>query len=188
MELEGTAEHAHETIHEHVTEGGHGDGASSPRWFTHVALSTLLMALLSAFAALMAAISAHESLLERTQEILDFVALETDRIEIEVLQTKHDILRQFDELPPQSELTRIHAYQEDVERLTELTHEEEARTAAATHAHMVFAVAVTLLSIGITLSGMAIIARLRYLWLIGLVSGAAGAIGVVMGLRDMVGM
>jgi hypothetical protein len=186
MELEGTAEHGHETIREHLAEGRHGP--SSPRWFTYVALSTLLMALLSAFAALMAALSAHEALLERTQEIVDFVALETDRIEIEVLQSKHEILRQFDETPAESELARVEAYREDVARLIEQTVDEESLAQAATHAHLVLAVAVTLLSIGITLGGMAIIANQRFLWIIGLVFGLAGAVGVVLGLRDMMGL
>ena len=180
-----TGEHAHEKIREHLYEGG--QHANSPRWFTHVALSTLLMALLSAFGALMAALSAHESLLERTQEILEFVALETDRTEIEVLGAKHEILRQFDETPPESELARVRAYREDVARLANQTIEEETNVRTATHAHLVFAVAVTLLSIGITLSGMAIIARRRFLWLVGLVFGLAGAVSVVLGSRDMAG-
>ena len=114
MELENKTDHAHETIREHVAEDQHRSAA--PRWFTYVALSTLLMALLSASAALMAAISAHESLLERSQEILDFVALETDRVEVEVLQSKHDILHQLDGRPPDSELARVKAYRVDVSR------------------------------------------------------------------------
>lgn len=183
MELENKTDHAHETIHEHVTEGHHRP--SAPRWFTHVALSTLLMALLSASGALMAAISAHESLLERSQEILDFVAIETDRVEIEVLQSKHEILRQLDEPPAEPELARVRAFREDLERLGEEVSEEESVVRATTHAHLVFAVAVTLLSIGITLGGMAIIARQRFLWLIGLVFGLAGAVSVAIGFRDM---
>lgn len=186
MELEGTAEHAHETIHEHAIEGRHGP--SAPRWFTYVALSTLVMALLSAFAALMAAISAHESLLERTQEILDFVALETDRVEIEVLVTKHDLLRQFEEAPAASELERVRAYHEELERLGERTTEDELIVRTTTHAHIVFAVAVTLLSIGITLGGLALISKQRFLWIIGLVFGLAGAVAVAVGLSDVIGL
>jgi hypothetical protein len=183
VELEDKTDHAHETIHEHVAEGHHRP--STPRWFTHVALSTLLMALLSASGALMAAISAHESLLERSQEILDFVALETDRVEIEVLQSKHEILRHLDETPAESEVARVKAYREDVSRLTKAVSDEESLVRATTHAHLVFAVAVTLLSIGITLGGMAIIARQRFLWLIGLIFGLAGTVSVALGFRDM---
>jgi hypothetical protein len=143
------------------------------------------MALLSATGALMAAISAHESLLERSQEILDFVSLETDRVEIEVLQSRHDILRQLGEAPAESEVARVRAWREDMGREKEELSKEESIVGATTSAHLVFAVAVTLLSIGITLGGMAIIARQRFLWLIGLVFGAAGALSVALGFRDM---
>jgi hypothetical protein len=183
VELESKTEHAHETIREHVAEGPHRP--SAPRWFTHVALSTLLMALLSATGALMAAISAHESLLERSQEILDFVALETDHVEIEVLQSKHDILGQLGQAPAEAELARVRAYREDEGQIEEEVSGEEGVVGATTRAHLVFAVAVTLLSIGITLGGMAIIARQRFLWLIGLVFGVAGAVSVALGFRDM---
>jgi hypothetical protein len=185
VELESTAEHALETIHEHVAESPHHP--SSPPWFTYVALSTLVMALLSAFAALMAAISAHESLLERTQEILELVALDTDRIEIEVLTSKHDLLRQLEAEPSGAELDRVAAYREEVERLLDQTAEDEAIVGSTTHAHIVFAVAVTLLSIGITLGGMALIAKQRFLWIVGLVFGLVGDASVVYGMRDMMG-
>lgn len=183
MEIEDKADHAHETIHEHVVEAHH-DHPSAPRWFVHVALSTLLMALLSASGALMAAISAHESLLERSREILDFVALETDRVEIEVLRSKHDILRQLGEAPAEPEVARVKAYQEDAARLDEEMAVEESHVQVTAHAHLVFAVAVTLLSIGITMGGMAVIARQRFLWLIGLGFGFAGTVSLVRGFLE----
>ncbi len=182
MELESATEHAHETIHEHAA--GHG-GRSTPRWHTYVALSTLAMALLSALAALMAALSAHESLLERTQEIVDLVALETDRIEIEVLRSKHDILHQFEVTPSAAELSRIRAYERDAAILSDRTTDEEAMVRASNRAHIVFAIAVTLLSVGITLGGMALISEQRYLWIIGLVFGVAGTLSVAAGFRTM---
>jgi len=185
MELESATEHAHETIHDHVAES-HG-GRPTSRWHAYVALSTLVMALLSALAALLAALSAHESLLERTHEIVDFVSLETDRIEIEVLQSKHDILRQFEVTPPPAELSRIRTYEEKVVSLMERTAEEEAVVRASNRAHIVFAIAVTLLSVGITLGGMSIIAKQRFLWIVGLVFGFAGAISLAIGFRDMIG-
>jgi hypothetical protein len=135
----------------------------------------------------MAALSAHESLLERTQEIVDFVALETDRIEIEVLRSKHDILRQFEVTPSPAELARIRTYEAHVAMLSERTAHEEAVVAASNRAHIVFAIAVTLLSVGITLGGMALISEQRYLWIIGLVFGVAGTLSVALGFRTMLG-
>ncbi len=183
MELESTSEHAHELIHEHAA-ASHAD-RSSPGWFTQVALSTLVMALLSALAALLAAISAHESLLERTQEILDFVALDTERLEVEVLRSKHDVLRQLGEEPPVSEVSRVRNYEEEIVAMTKKTAADEEVVRTSTHAHVIFAIAVTLLSVGITLGGMAIISRKRFLWIVGLVFGAGGTLGVAIGLAEM---
>jgi Domain of unknown function (DUF4337) len=182
MELETTSEHAHEIIHKH--SASHGND-SSPGWFTRVALSTLVMALLSALAALLAAISAHESRLERTQEILDFVALDTERVEIEVLRSKHDLLRQLGEEPAATEVSRLRNYEEQIRELTKATAADEGVVRTSTHAHVIFAIAVTLLSVGITLGGMSMIARKRFLWIIGLVFGMGGAVNLVLGLTDM---
>jgi hypothetical protein len=183
MEQEKAIEHAVEAIQEHAG-GAHGDAASR-RWITQVALSTLVMALLSALGALMAAISAHESLLERTQEVLDFVRLQNDRLEIEVLRAKHDLLRQSGVEPAASELSRIRAYETDLLRMTEQTTEEEAVVRTSAHAHLVFAIAVTLLSVGITLSGISMIARRRPLWIAGLAFGLAGTVSMAIALRDV---
>ena len=183
MELESRPEHAHEIIHEHAS-GHHGD-RSSPEWFTRVALSTLVMALLSAIAALLAAMSAHESLLERTQEIVDFVTLDTERLEIEVLRSKHDVLRELGKEPAASEVSRVRAYEGELDSIAERTAEDEELVRTSTHEHVIFALAVTLLSVGITLGGMAMIARKRFLWIIGLVFGAGGTLSVAIGLAEM---
>ena len=178
MDLENKTDHAHETIHERVAQG-HGH-PTAPAWFTHVALSTLLMALLSATAALMAAIAAHEALLERSQEILDFVAAETDRLEIEIIESRRAVLQGLGEIPVESQ-AQLEADRGEEARDIELAAEDELRVQRATSAHLVFAVAVTLLSIGITLGGMAVIARRRFLWIVGLGFGVAGAVAVVVG-------
>ena len=44
----------------------------------------------------MAGITSNESLMERTEEILDLSKLESDRLHIEVLRLKHDLLRSLD--------------------------------------------------------------------------------------------
>lgn len=69
--------------------------------------------------------------------------------------------------------------------MTKTTAADEDVVRTSTHAHVIFAIAVTLLSVGITLGGMAMIARKRFLWIIGLVFGVGGAVSLVFGLRDM---
>jgi Domain of unknown function (DUF4337) len=87
--------------------------------------------------------------------------------------------------PAATEVSRVRNYEEELESIAEKTAEDEDVVRAATHAHVIFALAVTLLSVGITLGGMAMIARKRFLWIIGLVFGAAGAVSVAIGLAEM---
>ena len=48
------------------------------------------------FGSRLAGITSNESLMERTEEILDLSKLESDRLHIEVLRLKHDLLRSVD--------------------------------------------------------------------------------------------
>ena len=56
----------------------------------------------------------------------------------------------------------------------------------ASHAHIVFALAVMMLAVGISLSGMSVVLDQRWLWLVGLVSGTGGAICFVIGVLTVV--
>ena len=69
-----------------------GAGEEHPGWHKHVALIILIMALLSALVAVLASITAHQALIERTKEIIEVDIMEGDRIYVEVLKTKHEIL------------------------------------------------------------------------------------------------
>jgi hypothetical protein len=87
-ELGETAEAARELIVEEMQEK-----TETAEWVRKVALSAIVMALISAIGALLAGITANESLMERTEEILEVSRLESDRLHVEVLRSKHDVLR-----------------------------------------------------------------------------------------------
>jgi hypothetical protein len=50
---------------------------------------------------------------------------------------------------------------------------------------MIFAISVAILAAGISLSGMAVVVSERWLWVIGLVIGALGSIGIAWGIFSM---
>jgi len=50
------------------------------------------------------------------------------------------------------------------------------------HANNVLAIAVTVLSVGITLSGMAVVVEEKRLWLAGLIIGAGGVLALALGI------
>jgi hypothetical protein len=177
-----------ETVNELVMETAQADEKSvaQTEWHRQVAMSTLLLALITAVGALLAGITAHEALLEGTKEVIDISIIENDRVSVDVLKAKVDIINELGGTPKTSDLALIHAYEEEIRTLEEVAALEESIVQTSTATHLILAVAVTLLSVGITLSGMSIIVGQKFLWLAGLIFGILGSLGVVMGVFNMV--
>lgn len=173
-----------ELVDELVMETVKGEEGThrAPKWYRQVALTSLVLALLTALGGLLAGMTAHEALLERTKEIIDVSRLEGDRISVEVLQSKHEILTSLEQQVDPGEVALIQAYEEEARELSREAMREEGQTQAIGSAHLVLAVAVTVLSVGITLSGMAVVVEERGLWIAGMVIGAVGALGLAVGI------
>ena len=77
------------------------------------------------------------------------------------------------------------ASEEEMRELEADAAREEMLALAGARADTVFAIAVTLLSLGITLGGMAIVIERKFLWTVGIVFGALGAVGISMGVYTM---
>jgi chromosome segregation ATPase len=168
-ELEESAEASLDIMEETAKEMAHLEP-----WVAWTAVSTLIMALMSAIGALLAGITANEALLRRTSETIEIVNRNRNQIEIDILASKHDILTALGKTADEDE-ARIVA---DAKRIRETTPElklDELEIKETMHHHELFAIGVTLLSIGITLSGMAIVSRRPPIWYVGLVSGLIGA-------------
>jgi hypothetical protein len=115
-----------ELANELVLEADQEDASEhkSPRWHTYLALSTLLMAILTAMGALLAGMTAHEALLEKTEEVVELTILEADRVEVDLIKAKHEILISLGESPDPLEVERIEVYQEETDELgTVIQHE-----------------------------------------------------------------
>lgn len=170
-EFEEAAEVGKDILREHASEES---GESIPRWIALTAISTLVMALFSAVGALMAGITANEALLDRTAEIIESVNRDRDQIEISIIAAKHEILAALDKPVPSDEAERVEK-DRSIRETTDRMAEDEVEITKAMEEHERFAIGVTLLSIAITLSGMAVVASRPRIWHIGLVAGVVGA-------------
>jgi hypothetical protein len=72
--------------------------------------------------------TAHETLLDRTEEIIDISIAETDELTAEILRTKHDIQRALDQPVSAAEIEQIERI--DAERI-ELEAEADSAEASA---------------------------------------------------------
>ncbi|MCP4166855.1 MAG: DUF4337 domain-containing protein [Chloroflexi bacterium] len=153
-----------------------------PNWHRQVAMSTLFLAMFAAIGALMAGVTSHEIVLQRTEELLEVSVSENDRVNIEVLKAKHEILEALAESPDSAEIARLEVWKEEIDRLERDERELEMKIQSAISVHLIFAMSVTVLSFAITLCGMAVIVEQKFLWIAGSILGAVGIIGVVTGI------
>lgn len=182
-ELTEMVETAQDAVTEAVESKEVGDEHS--RWHNRVALTTLVMALLAALGALLASRTANEALLGRTKEIIEISRLEGDRISVEMLKSKHEILIALGETPDPAERERIKAFETGMRELKAESARQEALATSIISAHEVFAIGVTMLSLGITLGGMAIVVERKFLWTVGLLFGMIGVLAVGTGVLMM---
>ena len=171
-EFEESAEIAHEPISDRL---GDNSKEERPAWTSWVALSTIVIALFSGVGALLAGITANEALLERTQEILDFSGLKIDRLDVELLKSKHEILTSLGESLDLDEIERISEYEEQIGELKTKRADDELRSQTFIKEHVLFAISVTLFSLAITLSGIALLAKRRILWAVSLAFAAVAS-------------
>ncbi|MBT4139524.1 MAG: DUF4337 family protein [Candidatus Latescibacteria bacterium] len=167
-----------EAIVDHLQGGSEQIG-----WIKWVALSAMIMALFSAIGALLTGMTANDALMERTEEVLEVSRLASDELHVEVLRSKHELLKSLGKMPDTAEIVRIRAYEKEVKALAQNVQKEEDLAMSSSHINTIFAIGVTLLSMAIAMSGMAIVAGRQGLWLVGLVFGVLGcgfvAFGVV---------
>ena len=154
-------------------------------WHKLVALSTLILALFAALGGLLSGITAQESNLEKTEEIISLTVLEGDRVSVEVLKAKHDILISLGEVPDEAEIQAIEEFEDEIAKKRAEVTQEEGLAQAFGQTNLVFAISVTLLAAGISLSGMSVVVSEKWLWAVGLVIGALGAMGIILGIITM---
>lgn len=184
-ELEEAAEVTHELIKEDLI---HHAKNSTLSWIDKVALSTMIMALISALGALLAGVTSNQLLIERTASILKMTHMETDRINFEILKSKHDIYRVLRHPLNPEEKATVRRYQDHFKQLNNEVKEDNSEAKVKLKNHELFALGVTFLSIAITLSGMSLVTHRKRFWFIGLSFGSVGTCIVTFGIWRMLMM
>ena len=132
--------------------------------------------MLTAAAALVAGMVAHETLLERTEEIVDLSAGESDVVSAEILQSKHDILTALGEPLNPDEAAFVEEMEAEAERLAAEGEAAEAAALDAASVHLVAAISATLFAVSIAVTGLAAVVRQRWLWSAGIGLGVIASV------------
>ncbi len=181
-ELEEAAEITHELIKEDVF---YQKDNEKSEWISWVALLTMIMALISALGALLAGVTSNQLLITRTEAILELSHMESDRINFEILKSKHDILHVLNHPVDEAERTLVRNYQNHFGKLKKESVTDESQVQTTLLNHELFAIGVTLLSIAITLSGMSLVTNRKRIWVGSIVFGVIGASIVGFGVYRM---
>lgn len=139
----------------------------SPSWFRGVALTTLILSVFTAAAALLAGMTAHEILVDRTEEILDASAAQSDRISAEVLASKHEVLLGLGLPVDPQEVAQVEAFEAESERLEGAAEFEEVVSTETGSIHLVAALAATVFAVSIAVTGLAAVVHRKWLWYVG---------------------
>jgi hypothetical protein len=152
---------------------------SVPTWFRGVAFTILVLSVVTAVAALLAGMTAHETLLERTEEIIDISIAENDQLTADLLRTKHDIQRALDQPVSAAEIEQIESLETQRMEFEAEADSAEASTVASASNHLLLATAATIAAVAIAVTGLAPIVRQRWLWSVGVLIGVLATILLV---------
>lgn len=180
-ELDGMVETSLEEIDEIGKEIA-GEGKSTrKRWETWVAIFVSILAVLGTFAALLAAFSADDVLNDRIHEIIGWSQYQTDRLEYEVLTTRHTILNALDKPVDTQEMGKREEYLANLEKYQASIEKMELEAAGLVYAHHVLAIAITIFQAAIAMSSVAVVIRRKAVWLVGLSLAGVGIIFAIWG-------
>ena len=146
-----------------------------PTWYRGVALTILVLSIVTATSALLAAVAAHETLLDRTEEIIGVAFTGDDQLTIEVLRTKHALQTALDQAVSRDELERIEGLEDEIRALESGTSAQDASARTSVADHLLFSLGATIAAIAIAVTGLAPIVHQRWLWAIGVLIGVVGA-------------
>lgn len=170
-----SAEIAAELALEDISEG-------VPSWYRGVAFTILVLSVVTALSALLAGMTAHETLLDRTEEIIDISIAETDQLAIEVLRSKHDIQTALGQPVDAEEIEEIERMEAEAELYEEAAVEAEADALGAASNHLLLAIAATIAAIAIAVTGLAPIVFQRWLWIVGILIGGVATVILLFGV------
>jgi Domain of unknown function (DUF4337) len=177
-EIEVPTEHLHETIHE-AAEGGHHHLAG---FNMQVALSTAILAVVAAMAALFAGHAANEAVLEQIEASDKWNFYQSKSIKDTVLSSKVALLAAFDKRVDNKDAQKLAEYQIDMEQIKKEAEAKEADSKQHMQRHVILSRGVTLFQIAIALAAIAVLTKQHPLWLASLALGLIGGFFFVRGL------
>ena len=173
-EIEVPTEHLQEEIHHHAHE-------SAERWQMQVALSSALLAVLAALAALLSGHDANESMRLQIQSSDNWSHYQSKSIKQTLQRSQVEMLQALGKPPSEKILHDLDRYDKEKDQLSE---EAEAHAKESEHLlakHERFSVAVTFFQVAIGVAAISVLTRRRRFFHVSLLFGLVGLVMLIVG-------
>ena len=167
-EIEPPTEHLHEHLH-HAAQHG------TDRWISWAALSSAIMAVIAAVAALMAGHHVDEAMIGRIMASDQWAYYQAKSVKSSVLKTKMETLAALGRKDAQDDQKKLETYASEMEAISEKAKELESESDRHLEHHSRLASAVTLFQVAIALGAIAALSRRAAFWYFSLVFGLVGS-------------
>ena len=160
----------------------HHAHASPEKWIMQVALSSAIVAVLAAIAALLANHHSNEALIDQIQASNQWNYYQAKGIKANMLATKLDILEAIGKPDSKPDREKLAEYKREQEKISEDAQERVEQSESHFRHHVILSRGVTLFQIAIAISAISVLARKRRLWYLSLAFAAIGTAFAVQGL------
>ena len=197
LETQELKEQLEEAVHHSHGHGAHGGGEHEgpARWITFLSLSTAMIAVVAAVAALKAGSLANEAILVKNDAVLQQSMASDMWGEYQAKKIKGHLYATQGELLPAERKELADKFAEKAKReydsanepqlkareLAKVAHEDNEEAEHLLQRHERFAFSVTIFQVAIALSAIAALARKKIVWLVSLAAGAMGLAFFVIG-------
>lgn len=147
-----------------------------------VALSSAILAVLAALAALFAGHHVNEAVLERIKASDQWSYFQAKGIKASVLASKLELLATLEKPVNEADREKLEEYKKEQKEIEKEAREKEEASEKHLASHNTLASSVTLFQVAIALAAIAVLTKKRLLWVVGLVLGLGGAAAFLRGI------
>ncbi|RKR83042.1 uncharacterized protein DUF4337 [Mucilaginibacter gracilis] len=171
-----------EALNEHIHEGAHHAEAEGNKWIVYVALTTAIIAVVSAVTSLVAAYHSDEAMLSQIHASDQWAYYQAKGIKSEILESDGKILKAMGKQPIAADEEKIKDNKKEQQEIMDKAKEAEAESREHVESHNILARSVTLFQIAIAIGAISILIKKRIYWIISLSFAALATFFFVMQL------
>lgn len=162
-------EQLHEEIHH---QAHHGEG-----WISWVALSTALLAVLAAIAALLSGARANEAMMSQIESSDQWAYYQAKGIKAAVLEAKTTLSG----VSSEQDRAKAEKYQEEQNEIQTEARAKETEARKNFHQHEIFARGVTMFQIAIAIAAISALTKRQLYWFVSILIGVIGCVFFALG-------